>query len=92
MISEAYKAVILECARKYNASSVLLFGSALSEGDKANDFDIAVKGIQPELFFNFYAELFKQLPKPVDLVDLSRKSLFNDLIEQTGMTIYGRTP
>ena len=92
MISEADKEVILKCARKYNVSAVVLFGSALNERDKADDFDIALKEIQPELFFNFYAELFKQLPKPVDLVDLSRKSLFNNLIEQTGVTIYGRTP
>ena len=51
MINEADKEVILRCARKYNVSSVVLFGSALSEGDRANDFDIAAKGIQPELFF-----------------------------------------
>ncbi len=61
----------------------------ISEADKANDLDIAVKGIRPELFFKFYAELFKRLSKPVDLVDLSRKSLFNDLVEQTGVVIYG---
>ena len=91
MINEADKEVILKCARKYNVSSIVLFGSALSEGDKANDYDIAVKGIRPELFFKFYADLFKRLSKPVDLVDLSGKSLFNDLIEQTGVTIYGHT-
>lgn len=92
MITEVDKEIIVNCAEKYNVSFVMLFGSALSEGDKANDFDIAVKGIQPELFFKFYAELFKRLSKPVDLVDLSRKSLFNDLIEQTGVIIYGQTP
>jgi len=89
MISEADKEIIVDCAEKYNVSSVILFGSALCEADKANDFDIAVKGIRPELFFKFYAELFKRLSKPVDLVDLSRKSLFNDLVEQTGVVIYG---
>lgn len=31
----------------------------------------------------------KDPKKPVDLVDLTRKSLFNDLIEETGMQIYG---
>lgn len=89
MIAETDKDVIIKCAKKYNVSSVILFGSSLSKSEKANDFDIAVKGIQPELFFKFYAELFKRLSKPVDLVDLSRKSLFNDLIEETGVIIYG---
>ena len=89
MISEEDKKVILKYAKKYNVSSVILFGSVLREGEKANDFDIGVKGIRPELFFKFYTELFKHLSKPVDLVDLSRKSLFNDLIEDTGVIIYG---
>jgi predicted nucleotidyltransferase len=89
MISDADKAIIVACAEKYNVSRVVLFGSAIGEADKANDFDIAVKGIRPELFFKFYAELFKRLSKPVDLVDLSRKSLFNELVEQTGVVIYG---
>ena len=89
MITEADKEVIVKFAKKYNVSSVILFGSSLSKGEKANDFDIAVKGIQPKLFFKFYAEIFKRLSKPVDLVDLSRKSLFNDLIEETGVIIYG---
>lgn len=89
MISETDKELIVKCAKKYNVSSVVLFGSSLKEERTANDFDIGVKGIAPNLFFKFYAELFKHLSKPVDLVDLSRKSLFNDLIEDTGVVIYG---
>jgi predicted nucleotidyltransferase len=89
MITEKEKQVIVKYAKRYNVSYVILFGSSLSKDKEANDIDIAVKGIEPELFFKFYAELFKNLSKPVDLVDLSRKSLFNDLIEETGVTIYG---
>jgi len=89
VITEKDKEVILKSAKKYKVSCVILFGSALRDDVEANDIDIAVKGIEPELFFKFYAELFKILSKPVDLVDLSRKSLFNDLIEETGVTIYG---
>jgi len=89
MITETDKELIVKCAKKYKISCVILFGSALREDVGANDIDIAVKGVEPELFFKFYAELFKNLSKPVDLVDLSRKSLFNDLIQETGVTIYG---
>jgi len=89
MISESEKDIILQCAKKYEASTVILFGSSLGDEQNANDIDLGVKGIDPRQFFKFYAELFKKLSKPVDLVDLTRKSLFNDLIEETGMRIYG---
>lgn len=89
MISESEKAVILECAKKYNVSSVYLFGSATEPGVEYRDIDIAVKGLRPELFFKFYGELIMQMPKPVDLVDLSERSLLTDIIEEEGVRIYG---
>ncbi|ODS31905.1 MAG: hypothetical protein SCARUB_02985 [Candidatus Scalindua rubra] len=89
MITENEKDIILQCAKKYNVSTVILFGSSIRKDSEFNDIDIGVKGIEPRLFFKFYAELFKYLPKPVDLVDLSKKSLFNDLVEETGVRIYG---
>jgi len=54
-----------------------------------NDIDLAVRGIKPEVFFKFYGELLRNLSKPVDLVDLSNKSLFNQIIEEQGVRIYG---
>lgn len=89
MITEEEKGIILRYAKKYNISSVFLFGSSIESKKDANDIDLGVKGIEPKLFFKFYAELVKHLSKPVDLVDLSQKSLFNDLIEETGVKIYG---
>ena len=73
----------------YALSGIILFGSSIEKGKKSNDIDIGVKGIESRLFFEFYADLFKHLSKPVDLVDLSKKSLFNDLVEETGVRIYG---
>lgn len=89
MISEADKKIIQQYAKKYNVSSIIIFGSSLEKDKKANDIDLGVKGIEPQLFFKFYAELYKYLSKPVHLIDLSRKSLFNDLVEETGQKIYG---
>ncbi|MBC8525440.1 MAG: nucleotidyltransferase domain-containing protein [Candidatus Cloacimonetes bacterium] len=89
MITEKDKYIILQCAKKYNVSSIILFGSSIRKGQESNDIDIGVNGIKPQLFFKFYAELFKHLSRPVDLVDLSKKSLFNDLVEETGVRIYG---
>jgi len=89
MITEYEKDVILRYAKKYNVSSVFLFGSSIEKEEGANDIDLGVRGIEQKLFFKFYAELVKHLSKPVDIVDLSQKSLFNDIIEETGVRIYG---
>jgi predicted nucleotidyltransferase len=88
MISESEKALIIQCAEKYHVSSVYLFGSAL-EPVESNDIDLGVKGLRPDLFFKFYGELIMQLPKPVDLVDLSEESAVADIIEEEGIRIYG---
>ena len=89
MITEKEKDIILQYAKKYKVSSIFLFGSSIEKDKESNDIDIGVKGIEPRLFFKFYAELFKHLSKPVDLIDLSKKSLFNDLVKETGVRIYG---
>ncbi|MEW6607062.1 MAG: hypothetical protein AB1414_06355 [bacterium] len=89
VITKRDKEIILQCAEKYNVSSIFLFGSSIKTDKESNDIDIGVKGIEPRLFFKFYAELFKYLSKPVDLVDMSKKSLFNELVEETGVRIYG---
>ncbi len=88
MITENDKKVIIEYAKKYEAKYVLLFGSSASQ-DESGDIDIAVKGIKPEKFFKFYAEIFKYATKPVDLIDLNERSSFNDLVEKNGIRIYG---
>lgn len=91
MITETDKNIIQQYAKKYNVSSIILFGSSLEKNKKANDIDLGVKGIEPRLFFKFYAELFKHLSMPAHLIDLSKKSLFNELVEETGEQIYGRS-
>lgn len=89
MISERDKEIITQCAKKYKVSTIYLFGSSLDRNSGYNDIDLAVKGIKPEVFFKFYGELLRSLSKPVDLVDLSKKSLFNQIIEEKGVRIYG---
>lgn len=89
MISEKDKEIIIEYAKKYEVSYVILFGSSARNDKESNDIDIGVNGIEPRLFFDFYAELFKNLSKPVDLIDLSKKSLFSKLVEKRGIRIYG---
>jgi len=88
MISEKDKATILKYAKKYNLSTVILFGSCLDREDP-NDIDIGIKGIEPELFFKFYGELLLEITKPVDVVNLDKDNPFNKLVEKEGMSLYG---
>ncbi len=88
MISEKDRAIILKYAKKYNLSTVILFGSSV-ERKNANDIDIGIKGIEPGHFFEFYGELLLSLPKRIDIIDLSRENSFNKLVEKEGIKLYG---
>jgi len=88
MLSELDKVIIIKCAEKYNVAAVYLFGSSLHDS-QAHDIDLGVEGINPAVFFKFYGELMRKLSKPIDLVDLSHKTLFNILVEKRGKKIYG---
>jgi predicted nucleotidyltransferase len=89
MIAATDREMIARLAREYGVSSVVLFGSSLAEGQEARDIDLGVRGIKPRLFFRFYGDLLMHLSKSVDLIDLSRRSRFTDLVEKEGVVIYG---
>ena len=88
MITEKDKSTILKYAKKYGLEKVILFGSSKERMD-ARDIDIGVRGIAPKLFFDFCWELYRDLSKPVDIIDLSKDCLFNKLIEKEGIVLYG---
>ena len=86
MITAEEKRTIQNITNKYKASRVLLFGSAVNQVDY-EDIDIAVDGIPDEDFYAFYGELMCALSKSIDIVDLSKKSKFIDLILQEGVLL-----
>lgn len=88
MLTKNEQNIIRQYAKKYNVSSVVLFGSSASRL-AAKDIDLAVKGISPQSFFDFYADLFKYLSKPVDLIDLDETdNYFTKRILEKGKVIY----
>jgi predicted nucleotidyltransferase len=89
MISEQDKAKIVDIARRYGVRGVLLFGSSAHPNKSANDIDLAVEGIAPERFFDFYGDLLFSLSKPVDLIDLSSDTKFTKLVYRDGIRVYG---
>jgi predicted nucleotidyltransferase len=89
MISDEDKYKLLKIAQKYNISKLYLFGSNLDSERIPNDIDLAVEGIPDSLFFKFYSELIFSLSTPVDLVDLKKKSMLNEMIKSEGILLYG---
>lgn len=88
MITDSDKKAIQHIAHKYHASRVLLFGSALFDNVDGRDIDLAVEGIADSDFYAFCGELLCSLSKPVDVVDLSKKSRFTDLVLKEGVPLY----
>lgn len=89
MISSEDKYKAIEIAKKYNISKLYLFGSNLDNERTPIDIDLAVEGIESSLFFKFYGELIFSLSKPVDLIDLKKKTLLNEIIKNEGVLLYG---
>ena len=89
MISESDRDIILYYARKFNVKEIYLFGSSLNNKNDANDIDVAVRGISPVIYFDFYGKLLRYLSKPVDLVNLSKESRFTQMVEKQATKIYG---
>ncbi len=89
MISEKDRVVIQEIARKYRVSRVLLFGSSISENVESRDIDIAIEGIADKDYFAFYGDLMCALYKPVDVIDLSKKTKFAEMVLQEGVPLHG---
>jgi hypothetical protein len=60
MKEEVFKkdlAEIISISKEYGAEKVYLFGSCLEKVELAQDIDIAVKGVNPEKFFEMYGKI-----------------------------------
>ena len=88
MIKDTDKKIIEQLARKYRAKRVVLFGSSLSPAKEYRDIDIGVEGIEEKNFYLFYGELLCALSKPVDVIDLSQKTRFVELVLREGVPLY----
>ncbi|MBV6506946.1 MAG: hypothetical protein ILNGONEN_02534 [Syntrophorhabdaceae bacterium] len=88
MIEDKDRKIIIEMAKRFGVKRVVLFGSSLCSDRESHDIDIGVEGILEKDFFTFYGELMFALSKPIDIVDLSIKNRFVELIEQEGIPLY----
>ena len=89
MLSIEDKNKLIELAKKYNVNKLYLFGSNLNSAGESNDIDLAVDGISDSIYFEFYSEIIFALSKPVDLIDLKKKSLLSKIVRDKGLLVYG---
>ena len=89
MISEDDRSKIVEIAKRFGVTKVLLFGSCADPHEEGRDIDLAVEGVRPSEFFDLYGKLMFSLSKPVDLVDLADETKFTDIVRREGVPIYG---
>ncbi len=61
MISEIDKKIIKELSEKYHLKKVLIFGSSLDPNRESRDIDIAIEGIPPGDFLDYYGDLLLKL-------------------------------
>jgi predicted nucleotidyltransferase len=90
MVNLNLRKIIADAAKEFQVGAIWLFGSALENEEQATDIDLAVEGLAPEKFFDFYGRLFFELPKPVDLVDLSQNPPIAVIVREKGVRIYER--
>lgn len=78
----------ISLARKYGATKLILFGSALEDPKNAADIDLACDGIDGWEFFEFGAKLEELVSVPIDILPLQPPTRFTKYIERKGRTIY----
>jgi predicted nucleotidyltransferase len=78
----------VELLRSLGASRVILFGSAASDPEHANDIDFGCEGLPPSRFYYAVGRLQEATGKPVDLVDLSKPTRFNRAVIDGGKVLH----
>ena len=79
---EQVLAKVVQVARQFGATRVLLFGSALENPAQSRDLDLACAGVPGWKLFELSAALEESLGVPLDLVPLDPPTPFTRLIEK----------
>jgi len=83
-ITEALLRTACETARKFGATRLILFGSALDPSREVHDLDLACAGVPGWKLFEPGAAVEDELRIPIALVPLDSPSRFHSLIEARG--------
>lgn len=82
-------AKIVEIGKEFGAKKIFLFGSCLEDIESAKDIDIAVSGIKPRKFFEYYGKVSMAVEDKLDIVDMYdiREHLYKRILSK-GKIIY----
>ena len=65
------------------SQEVYVFGSAAhGDIDQANDIDLAISGLPPELFFKVMGQVQMAVSKQIDLIDLDEDNAFTRYLKE----------
>ncbi|MFZ0547543.1 MAG: nucleotidyltransferase domain-containing protein [Candidatus Promineifilaceae bacterium] len=78
---------VIELAKEYGATRLILFGSAAEHLSSARDIDLACDGVSGWAFYELGARMEEKLQKPLDLVPLTPPSRFTRFIEEHGKVL-----
>ena len=93
MLKPATQKMLIECARKYGVKALWLFGSSLTvDEDDAMDIDLGVEGIDRDMAWEMYSELFDLVyahcNKIIDFVAMDEPLSIVHVIRSKGIRIY----
>lgn len=78
---------IMELAKSYGATRLILFGSALDMPKKAKDIVLACDGIPGWKLYEFAARVEDELKLSLDVIALSPQTRFTRYIEKKGKVL-----
>jgi len=78
---------IINLAKAYGATRLILFGSAIETPTEAQDIDLACDGIAGWKLYELAARLEEELKTPLDIVPLSPSNRFTRHIETKGKVL-----
>lgn len=78
---------VIELAKSYGATRLIIFGSAAADPAQARDLDLACEGVSGWKLYELGAAIEEELDTELDLVPLSPPNRFTRLIERRGKVL-----
>ncbi|MEW6615675.1 MAG: DNA polymerase III subunit beta [Thermodesulfobacteriota bacterium] len=78
---------IVQLARTYGATRLILFGSAIDAPQAARDIDLACDGVPGWKLFELAAKIEDELDIPLDIIPLTPATRFTQNIEKRGKVL-----
>lgn len=78
---------MVELARSFGATRLILFGSSADMPEKARDIDLACDGVPGWKLYELAAKIEEELDIPLDIIPLIPSTRFTQNIEKKGKVL-----